>query len=177
MVSSHARFEIYILVKHLSFKISRLAAPALMDIIETSRSFSYDKDLRLFEIIKFLKFLDHEETSENSRNSIFLPVPVWNILYFFCCWQAPIEPCQHINNIKYLYLSERERSQWFHIGWLKKVSSQLFQGTFKPSLSLHRPPSSPYNSIGKLWDCLTLGENSTISKIGFLLDKNNKGKV
>ena len=76
MVSSHARFEIYILVKHLSFKISRLAAPALMDIIETSRSFSYDKDLRLFEIIKFLKFLEHEETSENNRNSIFLPVPV-----------------------------------------------------------------------------------------------------
>ena len=54
-----------------------------MDIIETSRSFSYDKDLRLFEIIKFLKFLEHEETSENNRNSIFLPVPVWNILYFF----------------------------------------------------------------------------------------------
>ena len=49
MVSSHARFEIYISIKYLSFKIYRLklglilATPALMDIIETSGPDSYNK--------------------------------------------------------------------------------------------------------------------------------------
>ena len=49
MVSSHARFEIYFLIKYLSFKISHLklglilATPALMDIIEVVLTPKYDK--------------------------------------------------------------------------------------------------------------------------------------
>ena len=83
MVSSHARFEIYISIKYLSFKIYRLklglilATPALMDIIETSGPDSYNKVGGRIWVL-FLKFCSTERFGPfriNMENYDFLPLP------------------------------------------------------------------------------------------------------